>query len=26
MTVSKYLDSVNKGMKVTEFKRVSVGG
>ena len=26
MTVSQYLDSVNKGMKVTEFKRVSVGG
>ncbi len=26
MTVSKYLDSVNKGMKVTEFKRVSVSG
>ena len=24
MTVSQYLDSVNKGMKVTEFKRVSV--
>ena len=26
MTVSQYLDSVNKGMNVTEFKRVSVGG
>lgn len=26
MTVSQYLDSVNKGMKVTEFKRVSVSG
>lgn len=26
ITVSKYLDSVNKGMKVTEFKRVSVSG
>ena len=26
LTVSKYLDSVNKGMKVTEFKRVSVSG
>ena len=26
LTVSKYLDGVNKGMKVTEFKRVSVGG
>ncbi len=26
LTVSKYLDGVNKGMKVTEFKRVSVSG
>ena len=26
LTVSQYLNSVNKGMKVTEFKRVSVGG
>ncbi len=26
ITVSQYLDSVSKGMKVTEFKRVSVGG
>lgn len=26
LTVSQYLDSVNKGMKVSEFKRVSVGG
>ena len=26
MTVSQYLDSVNKGMHVTEFKRVSVSG
>ena len=26
MTVNQYLNSVNKGMKVTEFKRVSVSG
>jgi elongation factor Ts len=26
LTVNQYLDSVNKGMKVTEFKRVSVSG
>ena len=26
MTISQYLDSVHKGMKVKEFKRVSVGG
>ena len=26
LTVSQYLDSVNKGMHVTEFKRVSVSG